>query len=90
MGAKIPPTCSVEHVEAVFDVARGVGMNDVEQDRDTEAVSRIDKTLEVLGTSKPARGGEKGRHLITEGRGRREEGQEVVDEWRKSRQTAAI
>ena len=67
-------------------------MDDVEQDRNAKAVSRIDETLQVLGTSEPAGGGEEGRHLITEGRGRRKEGQEVADEieWRKSRQTAAI
>ena len=87
----LPPTCSVEHVETVFDVARGVGVDHVEQDRDAKAVSLVDETLEVLGTSEPAGGGEEGRHLITEGRRKRREEvvvvveEEVVDEMERRR-----
>ena len=58
---------AIEVVEPLRHIFHSVGVNDVEYHGDAHAVSGIDKVFQILRRAETRAGGEKGRHVVTEG-----------------------
>ena len=58
---------AVKHVDALDGVLDGVGVNQIQQDRDAELVGAVYQVLEIFGIAKAAGSGEEAGDLIAEG-----------------------